>query len=274
MRGTRVHNRRGPNLGARRRRQRGGVQRDQCAASRARGVRSGWVFRCQRRIAQNGGNFSSAGRDLAERRDLFQLLCGFGSDRVGVGPANSLEPTLVAWVSGHYYDTLGLTPQAGRLLTPADDEPGAAPAAVISDAYWMRRFGRTGQAIGQSILIEGVSVPIVGVHPRGFVGASGRSADLTLASSRGHCFDPINRFRSGLRTLAGGSRGRSPASSRTLRQGPASYGLGSSLALGDCSGRTHNACRKRSSVSLRTGQPRALAFACLCNCDGVVILGC
>ncbi len=138
----------------------------------------------QRRIGnQNGGNFSYPQvRDLAERRDLFQLLCGFGSDRVGVGPADSLEPTLVAWVSGHYYDTLGLTPQAGRLLTPADDEPGAAPAAVISDAYWTRRFGRTTDVIGQSILIEGVPVPIVGVHPRGFAGASvGEAPDLTLA---------------------------------------------------------------------------------------------
>jgi predicted permease len=138
----------------------------------------------QRRIGnQNGGSFSyPAVRDLAERHDLFQLLCGFGSDRVGVGPAHSLEPTLAAWVSGHYYDTLGLTPQAGRLLTPADDEPGAAPAAVISDAYWTRRFGRTTDAIGQSILIEGVPVPIVGVHPPGFVGAQvGEAPDLTLA---------------------------------------------------------------------------------------------
>jgi putative ABC transport system permease protein len=132
---------------------------------------------------QAGGNFSYPQvRALAERSDLFQQLCGFGSDRVGVGPNDSLEPTLAAWVSGHYYDTLGLAPQAGRLLTAADDEPGAALAAVISDAYWLRRFGRSGDVIGQSILIEGVSVPIVGVHPPGFSGASvGEAPDLTLA---------------------------------------------------------------------------------------------
>ena len=63
---------------------------------------------------QAGGNFSYPQvRDLAERNDLFELLCGFGSDRVGVGPAHALEPTLVAWVSGRYYDTLGLI-AAGR----------------------------------------------------------------------------------------------------------------------------------------------------------------
>lgn len=102
-------------------------------------------------------------RELAEHTDIFQLLCGFGSNRVDVGPAGALESVGAAWVSGRYYETLGLSPQAGRLLIPADDEPGASPVAVISDEYWARRFARDRQVIGHSILIEGVSVPIVGV---------------------------------------------------------------------------------------------------------------
>jgi predicted permease len=87
----------------------------------------------------------------------------------------------VQFVSGGYYDTLGLVPQAGRLLTPADDAVGAGAAAVISDGYWTRRLGRRGDAIGRSILVEGVPVPIVGVTPPGFAGATvGESSDLTL----------------------------------------------------------------------------------------------
>jgi hypothetical protein len=132
---------------------------------------------------QAGGNFSYPQvLELSRQSDLFKVLCGFGSDRVSVGPAGAMEPALVAWVSAAYYDTLGLSPQAGRLLTPADDQPGASPATVISDAYWTRRFGRNPGAIGESILIEGVAVPIVGVSPAGFVGANvGEAADLTLA---------------------------------------------------------------------------------------------
>jgi predicted permease len=138
----------------------------------------------QRRMGnQSGGSFSYPQiRALAENSDIFRLLCGFGSDQVNVGPADSLEPAAAAWVSGRYYDTLGLSPQAGRLLSQADDEPGAALAAVISDAYWTRRFGRNPRVIGQSVLIEGVSVPIVGIGPPGFVGANvGEASDLTLA---------------------------------------------------------------------------------------------
>ena len=138
----------------------------------------------QRRVGtQAGGSFSYPQvLELAKQSDMFKVLCGFGSDQVSVGPAGAMEPALVAWVSAGYYDTLGLSPQAGRLLTPADDEPGASPAAVISDAYWTRRFGRNPSVIGESILLEGVPVPIVGVSPAGFAGANvGEAADLTLA---------------------------------------------------------------------------------------------
>jgi predicted permease len=138
----------------------------------------------QRRVGTvAGGNFSYPQvLDLSKQHDLFTVLCGFGSDQVSVGPAGAMEPALVAWVSAGYYDTLGLSPQAGRLLTPADDQPGASAVAVISDAYWTRQFGRNPSTVGESILIEGVPVPIVGISPAGFAGANvGEAVDLTLA---------------------------------------------------------------------------------------------
>lgn len=138
----------------------------------------------QRRVGtQAGGSFSYPQvLELSKQRDMFKILGAFGSDQVSVGPAGAMEPALVAWVSGGYFDTLSLSPQAGRLLTPADDEPGASPSAVISDAYWTRRFGRNPGVIGESILLEGVPVPIVGVSPAGFAGANvGEAVDLTLA---------------------------------------------------------------------------------------------
>jgi putative ABC transport system permease protein len=138
----------------------------------------------QRRVGtQAGGSFSYPQvLELSKQRVMFKVLCGFGRDQVSVGPAGAMEPALVAWVSGGYFDTLALSAQTGRLLTPADDEPGASPSAVISDAYWTRRFGRNPGAIGESILIEGVPVPIVGLSPAGFAGANvGEAVDLTLA---------------------------------------------------------------------------------------------
>jgi putative ABC transport system permease protein len=130
-----------------------------------------------------GGHFSYPQvEELARQRDLFSALCAFATDTVNVGTPDALEATPVQFVSGGYYDTLGLVPQAGRLLTTADDADGAAAAAVISDGYWTRRFGRSADAVGRSILIEGVAVPIVGVTSPGFNGTTvGESSDLTLA---------------------------------------------------------------------------------------------
>src|SRR6185436_17295605 len=42
--------------------------------------------------------------------------------------------------SGNYFDMLGVHALAGRTFIPDDDQPGAAPVAVISYGYWMRRF--------------------------------------------------------------------------------------------------------------------------------------
>jgi hypothetical protein len=77
-------------------------------------------------------------RALADQREIFSSLGGFSAATFNVGPPDSVERTSGAWVTGGYYDTLALSPSAGRLLTPGDDLPGAVPVAVISNGYWLR----------------------------------------------------------------------------------------------------------------------------------------
>jgi predicted permease len=131
---------------------------------------------------QSGEHFSYPQVNyLAEQDDLFSGLCGFAADTFHIGPSDALETAAGAWVTGEYYGTLGITPIIGRLLGPEDDRPGAPPAAVITDAYWSRKFARGPDAIRQTLLIEGVPVSIVGVTPAGFTGAIvGDAADITL----------------------------------------------------------------------------------------------
>jgi predicted permease len=120
-------------------------------------------------------------RHLGEQPDLFSALCAFGTDTLNVGPPDAVEPTRGAWVTGSYYQTLGVSAAAGRLITPEDDRPAAPPVAVISGRYWERRFGRDTGAIGRSLHIEGVPVTIVGVSPPEFLGAIvGEAADVTV----------------------------------------------------------------------------------------------
>ena len=119
---------------------------------------------------------------LAEQRDAFAGAGGFSSFEFDVGAAGAVARVPAAVVTGGFFETLGLQPQAGRLLGPGDDGPGAAPVAVISDGYWLRHFGRQPDAVGQTLRLNGLTVPIVGVTPRGFVGATvGAVADITVA---------------------------------------------------------------------------------------------
>jgi len=118
---------------------------------------------------------------LSERKDVFAALGGFAGNSFAVGPPSAPVRTPGAWVSGGFFPALQLTPAAGRLLMPEDDRPGAGFVAVISDAYWERRFERSPSAVGATLLIEGLPVTIIGVTPAGFTGANvGEIADLTL----------------------------------------------------------------------------------------------
>ena len=83
-------------------------------------------------------------------------------------------------VSGEYYSVLGLAPAAGRLLGPQDDA-GPSPVAVISYAYWKRRFGLDPAAIGKTFVADRTVLTIVGVEPPGFSSiAHGRTSDFTV----------------------------------------------------------------------------------------------
>jgi predicted permease len=84
-------------------------------------------------------------------------------------------------VSGNYYSTLGVRPAAGRLLLDTDDRTGAPHVAVISHAFWVRRFGGASDTVGRTVIVNRVPVTIVGVTPRGFHGTViGESPSISL----------------------------------------------------------------------------------------------
>ena len=100
-------------------------------------------------------------------------------------PAESPTYVVASLVSGSYFDVLGITPAAGRLLTSSDDVGSADEAppctAVISDALWSRRFARSRNAIGYGLRLPDQQCTIVGVAPAGFVGHNaGYLPDLWL----------------------------------------------------------------------------------------------
>src|SRR5829696_3511074 len=60
-----------------------------------------------------------------------------------------------AFVSRDLFTTLGTSPIQGRLLTPADGLPGAAPVVVIAESLWRRAFDGDPAVIGRSLAVGG-----------------------------------------------------------------------------------------------------------------------
>src|SRR6185312_16854214 len=58
-------------------------------------------------------------------------------------------------VSGNFFTGLGVQPVCGRMLTDSDETNHTA-VAVLSYAYWSRRFGQTCSVIGHPLYIKGV----------------------------------------------------------------------------------------------------------------------
>ena len=80
--------------------------------------------------------------------------------------------------------TLGVSPVLGRAFTDADDRPGGGPGgpvAVISHAFWQRRFGGAAGTIGRRLTLERISFTIVGIMPPDFFGPDvGRRVDIVV----------------------------------------------------------------------------------------------
>jgi len=112
-------------------------------------------------------------RDLERVQTVFTGIAAhrdFGANISYGGVSEGGDGSLV---SGSYFPVLGLTPHLGRLLNHDDDrEPGSGRVVVLSYDYWRRRFGERADVIGQSVLVNGQALAIVGVAPRGFHGTT------------------------------------------------------------------------------------------------------
>ncbi|MEJ2007760.1 MAG: ABC transporter permease, partial [Acidobacteriota bacterium] len=82
------------------------------------------------------------------------------------------EPFPGELVSGNYFTMFGLRPAIGRLISRADDQPGAPAVAVMSYHAWRSRFRLDPSVIGGTFIIDTVPFTIVGVAPSGFFGDS------------------------------------------------------------------------------------------------------
>ncbi len=110
----------------------------------------------------------------------FADLAGYWPGQDNVGRGQDAEQVNDEIVTGNYFAFLGARPARGRFIEPADDNPAAEPAAVISYEYWRRHFGTREAAIGTPLQVDRVTYTIVGVAPRGFSGPTADAPDVWI----------------------------------------------------------------------------------------------
>lgn len=86
------------------------------------------------------------------------------------------KSTKRAWVhavTDNYFSVLGVQPQLGRFFLPEEvSSPGSEAVLVLTHDTWSARYNADPSIIGQTLKINGVPLTVIGVAPKGFVGAS------------------------------------------------------------------------------------------------------
>jgi len=78
------------------------------------------------------------------------------------------ERTVIIRATPSLAAVLRVSPTLGRWFTESEGTPGAPAVAVLSHGFWVRRFGADPAIIGRTIVIDGVSTPVVGVMSPSF----------------------------------------------------------------------------------------------------------
>ncbi len=119
---------------------------------------------------------------LRDNNTVFSSMFAFNNGgRLNVQVHGQADLADCQYVSGTFFNTLGVPPAAGRLIDNTDDQVGAAPVAVLSFGYAQRRFGEASKALGQSILIYDTLFTVAGVAPAEFFGVNpDRAQDVYL----------------------------------------------------------------------------------------------
>jgi len=113
----------------------------------------------------SSGNFF----EFREKNNVFEKMVAYD----GISP-NLAEPGEPAErlrglaTTADFFPSLGVQPALGRVFTPEEHETGADRVVVLSDRFWMKRFGGDPNILGRTLRLDGQDVKVVGVTPPGF----------------------------------------------------------------------------------------------------------
>jgi putative ABC transport system permease protein len=143
------------------------------------------------------GNFTSRYSSLTnpqweqirDRQQGFSKMLAWSPQRLNLASGGEARYGEVIWVSGDFFNVLGVQPYVGRLLGPEDDRKGCgATSAVISYSFWQREYGGQRDILGKKLTLEGHPFSIIGITPPEFFGVEvGRNYEIAIPI----CSEPV-----------------------------------------------------------------------------------
>jgi predicted permease len=103
-----------------------------------------------------------------EQNQSFVDVGAYQYDSVSITGVAEPEQVRALRVTDGTLPLLGVTPTLGRTFSRQDDTAGAPPTAVISYAYWRRKFSADPAMIGRTIIVDGKAHQVIGILPKNF----------------------------------------------------------------------------------------------------------
>ncbi|HET6973372.1 MAG TPA: ABC transporter permease [Pyrinomonadaceae bacterium] len=103
-----------------------------------------------------------------DRNTTFDDLAAFTDNNFNLTGTGEPERIACAQVTSSLFNTLGVKPVRGRIFVAEEDKPGASNVAIVSEAFWQRRFGRDESILQKTLTLDNKPYAIVGVMPNNF----------------------------------------------------------------------------------------------------------
>ncbi len=141
-------------------------------------------------------------REHSQSFEALACYSGYGGAGGNLAGGNEAEYVRGLRVSEDLFRVLGVYPALGRAFTKAEDTPGSARVAILSDGLWQRRFGGRKELIGQTVLLNDEAITVVGILPPRFRFAAGADLFVPMQARPNAHHDPnaevVGRLKPGV----------------------------------------------------------------------------
>jgi putative ABC transport system permease protein len=127
---------------------------------------------------------------------LFDSAAAWSGTEFDLAAGGEEKPVAGLFVSGSFFEVLGVPAQLGRTLLPSDDRRHSAAdprVAVLSNGFWRRHYGGDPDVVGRMLRLDRAPFTIVGVTPPGFFGPEvGESFDVAVPIAAHPILEPFH----------------------------------------------------------------------------------